>query len=982
MSTPPEETSAREAGWAPASTYRIQFHAGFRLADAVALLDYLDELGVGAVYASPLLAARPGSVHGYDMVDPGRLNPELGGIEDLAALAQGLERRGMGLVLDIVPNHMCIASAENKYWWDVLENGPSSPYASYFDVDWQPPKPELANKVLLPFLGEQFGAALETGKLRLVRNGGSFLIEYYDMQFPVAPRSWPLILEPALRLIRAEGGGADPGVLELESILTALGYLPARHETSAARVRERQREKAIIARRLAALLDSDPAACAAVDRTVQDMNGQPGQPRSFDRLEELLYQQAWRLSYWRVAADEINYRRFFDINELAAVRVEQQEVFDAVHRLPLEWIRNGWVKGLRIDHPDGLFDPEQYYADLAESCRQAWREGPGRSHANGKPFWVVGEKILIGGEELRESWRFHGTTGYGFLNQLNGVFVKSSARRSLERVYAAFTGAAADFQDLLYTCKKLILQVSMSSELNVLARRLDRISEQQRGSRDFTLESLRGALREVIACFPIYRTYTRMNSPRPGPEDARHIRLAIAEAKRRNPAVAASIYDFLGGLLLQDDPEGLSGAQRAERRLFVMRFQQLTAPVMAKSMEDTAFYRYFPLASLNEVGGDPDQFGCPLERFHQKNLIRRRHWPHAMISTSTHDSKRGEDARARLNVLSEIPAEWFRALRQWEAMNRRHKRPVGGSAAPSANDEYLLYQTLVATWPPGGLREENRAAYLGRIQDYLVKAVREAKLYSSWVSPNEDYEEAMRAFAAGILAPREENRFPWEFARFHARIERAGVCNALAQAVLKIASPGVPDIYQGSELWNLSLVDPDNRRPVDFARRRALLRQLRGNAAGDLGPCAARWLDRHQDGLIKLHVTRAGLRLRRAHPDLFLRGEYLPLAVRGPLAAHVIAFARRLEARVALAVTGRFFLSLGAAEAWPVAKTWGDTALLLPAGLQAAGPFRDVLTGEMLAGERRGSRAGFALAEVFRRLPFALLAGAGVGSDG
>lgn len=981
MTTTQAETSAREAGWTPASTYRIQFHAGFGLADAVALLDYFEELGVGAIYASPLLAARPGSLHGYDVVDPGRLNPELGGIEELAALAQGLERRGMGLVLDIVPNHMCIASAENEYWWDVLENGPSSPYATYFDIDWQPPKPELANKVLLPFLGEQFGSALEAGKLRLLRSGGSFLIEYYDMRFPVAPRSWPLILEPALGLIRAERGGADPAVLELESILTALGYLPARHETGAERVRERQREKAIIARRLAALLESEPAARVAVDRTVEEMNGQPGQPRSFDRLEELLDQQAWRLSYWRVAADEINYRRFFDINELAAVRVEQPEVFDAIHRLPLEWIRNGWAKGLRVDHPDGLFDPEQYYAQLAESCQQAWRQGPGRAGANGKPVWVVGEKILIGREELRQSWRFHGTTGYGFLNQLNGVFVKSSARRSLERVYAAFTGAAADFQDLLYASKKLILQVSMSSELNVLARRLDRVSEQQRGSRDFTLESLRGALREVIACFPIYRTYTRMCSPGPDPEDARHIRHAIAEAKRRNPAVAVSIYDFLGDLLLLNDPEGLSDAQRAERRLFVMRFQQLTAPVMAKSMEDTAFYRYFPLASLNEVGGDPDQFGCPLERFHHKNLIRRRHWPHAMISTSTHDTKWGEDARARLNVLSELPAEWLRALRQWEAVNRRHKRQVGGSGAPSANDEYLLYQVLLASWPPGGLREENRAAYLSRIQDYLVKAVREAKLYSSWVSPNEAYEEAVREFAAGILAPGEENRFPREFARFHARIERAGVCNALAQVLLKVASPGVPDLYQGSELWNFSLVDPDNRRPVDFARRRALLRQLRGNAAGDLGPCAARWLDRHEDGLIKLHVTRAALRLRRAHPDLFLRGEYVPLAVRGPRATHVIAFARRLEARVALAVTGRYFQSLGAADAWPVAEAWRDTALLLPAGFRAAGPFRDLLTGETLTGERSGSRAVFPLAEVFRRLPFALLTGAGVGFD-
>lgn len=956
----------------PASTYRLQFHRDFTFRNASGLVEYLDALGVTDCYASPLLTARPGSQHGYDMTDPGRLNPEIGTEEEFQAFVSALHGRNMGLLMDIVPNHMCIVHPSNVWWWDVLENGPSSPYSRFFDIEWRPPKEELADKVLLPILGDQYGRVLENGEISVLYESGAFRVRVYDLQLPAAPRSWMTVLAPVLDRLRDRLGASHEHVVELESILTAIRHLPPRSVIEEDKVRERQREKEIIKRRLAQLFETCAAAREMLDGELGDLNGCPGDPRSFDRLEAFLADQAYRLSFWRVAADEINYRRFFDINELAAIRVEAVEVFQALHQLVLRFVGEGLVAGLRVDHPDGLFEPARYFRELQQACRdarRAWQQDL-------RPFYIVAEKIVTGDEELRQDWEIEGTTGYGFLNFLNGLFVDPAGQRTMERVYASFTGWNQAYRDLVYECKRLVLQVSLSSELNVLARKLDKISEQHRWSRDFTLENLRDALRELIACFPVYRTYVGANHDRPSPEDERHIRAAVAAAKARNPAISASVFDFLESVLLLRHPDGLDDEQRAERRLFVMRLQQFTAPVMAKGLEDTAFYRYYPLASLNEVGGNPRRFGISPAFFHAKNRVRRAEWPNAMLATSTHDTKRAEDVRARINVLSEIPAEWGRALRRWREINRRHKTAYGEALAPDANEEYLFYQTLIGVWPLEGVDEGGRHRLVKRLQAYMEKALREAKVHTSWVSPNLPYEEAVRHFVAAVLSPEAENRFLSEFAGFHTAVARAAVWNSLAQVVLKIASPGVPDFYQGSELWDFRLVDPDNRSPVDFDLRRRMLRRLDEELAA-LGPAelVRRLAEAPQDGAIKLYVTSRGLWFRRAARELFLKGVYLPLRPVGVQRKHVVAFARKRGRQVAVAVVGRFFITLGGHSSAPTGrKVWGDTVVLLRRDLVCP-VFRDIFTGRSLTAVARGGQQELAAADLFSHLPVALLEG-------
>jgi (1->4)-alpha-D-glucan 1-alpha-D-glucosylmutase len=644
----------------PTATYRLQFHAGFRFTDALALVPHLDTLGVSDIYASPIFCARRGSTHGYDVTDHTRLNPEIGSEEEFTALTDALRGRGMGLVMDIVPNHMGIADESNRWWQDVLENGPSSPHAMCFDIDWHPPKEDLVNKVLLPVLGDQFGRVLENQELQLVYEDETLRIAYHEKRFPVAPRSWIPILN--LTIERAQGGAdAESQLLELESIVTALGHLPPRTEHDPERIKERLREKEIIRRRLSALLEATATVREAFDAVIRQINGERGSPRSFDVLEGILGDQAYRLSFWRVAAEEINYRRFFDVSDLAAIRVERPEVFEEVHGLAFRLVREGRITGLRIDHPDGLFDPIQYFGDVQRGCRiglseRGSLEAPGdSSESDERPFWVAVEKILTGEERLSAEWLVHGTTGYDFLNLVNGLFVDPDGARHLRTLWTRFTGLTVNFADLACECRKLILEVAMAGELHVLARRLDRISEQHRWSRDFTFYSLHDALTEVIACFPVYRTYVRTSTTSVGEEDRRHIETAIRSAKRRNPAMSASLFDFIARVLLLEDPEGLSDEERSERREFVMRFQQFTGPVMAKGLEDTTFYRWHPLASLNEVGGQPARLGVSVDEFHRHGAERRRDWPHSLLATSTHDTKRSEDVRARLTVLSEIP---------------------------------------------------------------------------------------------------------------------------------------------------------------------------------------------------------------------------------------------------------------------------------------------------------------------------------------
>lgn len=592
---------------------------------------------------------------------------------------------------------------------------------------------------------------------------------------------------------------------------------------------------------------------------------------------------------------------------------------------------------------------------------------------SGKPFYIVVEKILSNGELMRPHWPSHGTTGYGFLNQLNGVFVETGNEAGVRRLYERFTGEAPNFADLIYECKKLILRVAMSSELHVLARRLDRISEQRRFSRDFTLNSLQYALGEVIACFPVYRSYTRQRQTEVCQEDRRHILKAISEAKRRNPVTSPSIFNFIGNLLLLEDPAGLTEAQRDARRDFILRFQQLTGPVMAKGVEDTAFYRYNPLASLNEVGGEPQRFGITVEEFHNLNEQRMVERPHGLSATSTHDTKRGEDVRARINVLSEIPAKWYRAICRWKELNRDKKARIEEEEVPDANDEYLLYQTLIGAWPLDPMDSVTYAEFVRRIQEYLIKAMREAKVHTSWINPNEDYERATREFIEAILKLETSNRFLRSFAEFHAPIARAGLYNSLAQTLLNCAAPGVPDFYQGTELWDFNLVDPDNRRPVDYERRRELLASLPLNDDGDLTTLVEQLVANPKDGRIKLYLISRALRFRRACQDLFAEGDYLPLAARGQKGNHVIAFARSLKEQAAVVVSGRFFTRLGDAAHPPTGSAvWGDSTVALDHE-SAAGWYRDVFTGQRIRAERNGAGFGLPLARVFAHLPVALL---------
>jgi len=929
----------------PAATYRLQLHRGFTFADAERIVPYLDRLGVSHVYASPIFRARPGSLHGYDVVDHSEVNPELGGEDALRALASALRERGMGIILDLVPNHMCIAGTDNARFADVLENGPASQSARFFDIDWSPPKEELHDKVLLPILGDQYGRVLENQEIRVERHGGAFSAHYYQHALPLAPKSYPVILEPVRQRLAASRDPQDSERAELESILTSIEHLPPRSEPDPVRVLERQREKDVIRRRLAALVETSPAVREALDASLQDLNGRRGDPRSFARLESLLAEQGYRLSHWRVAADEINYRRFFDINELAAMRVEDPEVFEALHALPLRLAREGLVNGFRIDHVDGLLDPTDYLRRLPEE------------------LYVVVEKILVGEERLREDWPVQGTTGYDFLNAVGGVFVDPGRAAGVRDAYVRFTGNRGPFADVVYACKKLALEVSLSSELTVLARRLDDLSEQHRYSRDFTLNSQQEALAEVIACFPVYRSYVRPEDAAVADDDRRHILTALRLARRRNPAVSASVFDFIGSVVLLERVPGLDPEHLDERRDFVMKLQQLTGPVMAKGLEDTASYRYYPLSSQNEVGGEPVVRPDPLGWFHADNARRQRDWPAAMTTTSTHDTKRDEDMRARIHVLSEIPDRWEQALEGWREMNRELKTRVDEEEAPDPNAEYLYYQTLLGAWPidalaPGALSPE----FTGRIQAYMEKALREAKVHTSWVQPNEDYERAVRGFVAATLDP--EHGFLESAREFLARIHRPGLLGAISQVLLKVASPGIPDVYQGTELPGYRLVDPDNRGPLDYDLRSWLLGELEAEAEKDRAALVETLLC-DLDGRLKLWVTACALRLRRTRLDLFRDGEYLPLVARGPRARHVVAFGRRRDSEAVIAVAGRFFTRLPHGVSG--AKTWGGTRLRWPG--EGRGRWRCAISGH----ELRARTDSVDLGEALRHAPVALL---------
>ena len=949
----------------PTATYRLQFNPKFTFRDATALVPYLAALGISHCYASPYLRARPGSLHGYDIIDHNSLNPEIGTLEDYEQFVAELHRHGMGQILDIVPNHMGVMGSDNGWWLDVLENGEGSDYADFFDIDWDPIKDELQGKVLIPVLAEQYGTVLEKGELKLTFDAerGEFSIFYYQHRFPIDPREYPRILTFHLDRLSEKLGPTNEDVLELQSIVTAFGHLPERRGITAEQRAERNREKEVQKRRLAALCARSSEIRDYISYNVETVNGTPQDPRSFDELHELIKSQAYRFAQWRVAADDINYRRFFDINDLAALRTENEAVFQETHKFILELVASGKVNGLRIDHPDGLYDPAGYFRRLRDRLRELAPED--------HDVYLIAEKILTGKERLRHGWPIDGTTGYEFGNLVNGLFVDPSAAGKMERLYRAFTGVSTDFPDLVYQCKMLILKVVLASELNVLANLLTRIALADRHTCDFTLNSLRSALAEVIASFPVYRTY--VSGCGISPEDRCYVEAAVAAGKKRSNVADLSVFDFIRRILLIEVNGTNNGWYKRAVLRFTMKFQQVTAAVMAKGLEDTSFYRYNRLVSLNEVGGDPGKFGTSVQNFHRANLERLQCWPDSMLSTSTHDSKRSEDVRARINVLSELPVEWRFRLRRWRDLNRGKKRQLEEVWAPARNDEYLLYQTLVGAWPTE-VRDDTWNSFCQRIEQYMLKAVREAKEHTSWANTNTEYEDALSKFIRSILHRGPQNRFLADFENFQRRIARVGAFNSLSQSLLKLTSPGVPDIYQGNELFQFSLVDPDNRQPVDYTLREKELTRLRDGYVdgGKLADGVPELVERPENGSLKMYVTSRTLALRNSEPVLFQRGSYIPLEATGSKSHHIVAFARQHQGRTAIVAVPRLCATLLGETHSTICDPdlWGDTRLEVPdSGVSC---FHNVFTGECipLQGARRNE---LALAALFAKFPVALL---------
>ncbi|GAB4359252.1 MAG: hypothetical protein Kow0060_13750 [Methylohalobius crimeensis] len=941
---------------APRATYRLQLSGAFTFSQARELVPYLADLGISHIYCSPILRARPGSEHGYDIIDHTALNPELGSPEDFESLLDVLEQHGMGILLDIVPNHMGVMGSDNQWWLDVLENGQASDYADFFDIDWDPVKAELKGRVLVPVLGDHYGAVLERGELKLDfdAQAGQFSVWYWEHCFPVDPREYPQILAHRMELLGARLGEEHPDFLEYQSLTTAFSHLPSSREVETQRRAERNRDKEIHKRHLSELTARNPDILFFLWENVALFNAIPAEASGLELMDRLLGAQPYRLAHWRVAADEINYRRFFDINDLAALRMEREEVFRATHRLIEDLMARGRLAALRIDHIDGLYAPNAYLARLRRLYREA------QPTATDPPYLLV-EKILAPHERLPPEWQICGTTGYDFANLMGGLFVDGNAADAMERIWRSVSKRRDSFDETLYQAKRAIMKSALASELNMLANRLARIAEADRHTQDYTLIALRGALMEVAACFPVYRTYIGEGEQQD--EDRQHIEWACNVAKKHARTADVSVFDFLRDVLLTTAGEGKTEAYRQAVLEFAMRYQQFTSPVTAKGMEDTAFYRYHRLVSLNEVGGEPRRFGVSIAAFHHVNQERSRTTSLAMLATSTHDNKRSEDVRMRIHVLSEIPAEWRRMVSRWHRSNRSRLGKLDGTPVPTRGDEYLLYQTLIGTWP---LEEEaDFAAYVDRIRTYMVKAVREAKEVSSWINPDPDYEEKLGRFVEDILPPKANPYFLQEFASFARRIAYFGRLNSLTQTLLKLTCPGVPDIYQGTELWTDSLVDPDNRRPVDYPLRVETLKRLdeRATETDRLTLCRELLADL-ESGAAKFHLLRQTLAVRREWPDLFAQGDYRPIDLEGPKVDHLIAFARTWQDQTLVAVAPRLAYTLLQGETvFPQGEpVWGNTVLSL-----SPGDWRNVLTGETLTGDT------LTIARVLSQFPVALL---------
>ncbi|XGV98254.1 MAG: malto-oligosyltrehalose synthase [Leptolyngbya sp. BL-A-14] len=923
----------------PLSTYRIQFRKEYDFAAAKAIVPYLASLGVSDLYASPIFKARAGSSHGYDVVDPTQLNPELGSQEDFEALAIAIQQEQMGWLQDIVPNHMAYDS-QNSWLMDVLENGPDSDSFDYFDIDWNHLYEDIRERVLAPLLGDFYGNCLERGEIQLAYDESGLTVNYFSLRLPVRIESYVRFITHNLGHLAKSLGRRHPDFVKLLGILYLIKNIPAE-----AKGRERYDQISFVKGLLWELYEQNDDVKEFFSANVQSFNGEPGKPESFNLLDNLLGEQFYRLSFWKVGAEEINYRRFFTVNELISVKVEEIKVFHKTHSLIAQLVEDKKFTGLRIDHIDGLYHPVEYLNRLREKVGDVY---------------ITVEKILESSEALPDDWQVEGTSGYESLDYINGLFCDTSNEGAFDQFYTTFTGVTATYDRLAAEKKGLIIEKNLAGDVENLVQRLKRIAGQTRYGGDFTAYGLKRALSEILALFPVYRTYIASDSVS---ETDRHvIQEAIAAAKPQLPLLLREL-EYIESILLREDEDYLSDEQKAERLHFVMRMQQLTGPLMAKGIEDTLLYVYNRLLSLNEVGGNPSQFGLSPTQFHQFNQHKVAYWLHSMNTTSTHDTKRGEDVRARLNVLSEMPDEWATQVKGWAELNFGKKVRLGGRTIPDRNDEYFLYQTLVGSFP---FDEAEFPEFVDRTKDYVIKAVREAKVHTAWLRPDSDYENGFSAFVEALLTPAENDGFISQFKLFQQEIAEYGMLNSLSQVLIKYAIPGVPDLYQGDEFWNLSFVDPDNRRPVDYEQRMKALDQIKDRLTGDLSALIDDLFTTRVNGNIKLFLTYQLLQARKTFATLFQNGDYQPLNVTGVLKDHIIAFARAVDGQYAIAIAPRFFTRLVQPGERPTAQTWQDTQIELPSGFPTT--WTNVITTQAVQ-----AQGAIALSDVLQSFPVALL---------
>ncbi len=925
----------------PVSTYRIQFSPSFGFEHAREIIPYLSGLNVSFIYASPIFKSRKGSTHGYDIVDPNQLNPELGTDEQFERLCDELSEYKMGWLQDIVPNHMAY-DRQNELLMDIMESGQNSKYYSFFDIQWDHPYESIKGKILAPFLGDFFGESLERGEIQLSYHHNGFFINYFDISFPLKIDSYATILSHSLRKLKRKIG-EHPDYTKFLGILYVLRTHPEGEEE--------YDKPGFVKRMLWELYTRNKDVRDFIDQNILLFNGTVEDPQSFDLLEDLLMEQVFRLSFWKVASEEINYRRFFNINELICLRIEDEEVFNHTHSLVSDMLEKGRFSGVRVDHIDGLYDPTDYVKKLRE-----------------KADYVIVEKILEPEEEIPSFWPVEGTTGYDFIYYLNNVFCMRENEREFDRIYSNFTGLNKSYSELLVEKKRLIIGKHMAGDVENLALLLKNISSKYRHGSDKTLYGIKRALVEILAQFPLYRTYTSRNASRDG--DREYIKEAVRKASQKIPDLQHEL-NYVQDFLLLELWSSLSEEEKEQFIHFVMRFQQFTGPLMAKGFEDTFLYVYNRFISLNEVGGEPHNFGVSVEQFHDFNQKRTK-TPHTLNATSTHDTKRGEDVRARLNVLSEIPQEWEKRVKEWAKINRSKKKVVEGEEVPDKNDECFLYQTLVGAYP---FDHNELSEFTQRIKDYIIKAIREAKVHTAWIKPDSDYEEAFVDFVEKILEPgdKDDNQFLKVFLPFVKKVSYLGIFNSLSQTVVKMTSPGVPDFYQGTELWDLNLVDPDNRRPVDFEKRMRSLQHI--TEREDTLSLVQELLSTYRDGRIKLFLIHQALKVRKENIEVFQEGDYVPLEVYGKHKENIIAFARNRGERWAITVASRFVSSLiGENEMsenkYPLDSVWEDTHIVLPKGLKGSDQLKDAITGNKVKGGEK-----LMVGDVLKYFPVALLLG-------